>query len=450
MISVILGVYNHLENLPRVVDGWNRQIRQDFELIMCDDGSTDGTEEWAKDKPFTYVRQPNKGMRLAKSINNGLKEAKGDYALFVMGDSIPNPDYLENMIPYLNENAVLCGVRENVTKELEHISWDWRYEGRETQLDWDFGVIRDMEWARITGNGMLIPMKLLKKVGGWPEAFEGYGADDNFLSVKLYAEGAVFLDTPKAILRHIEHKVSEDNPKSVEIFRTETIKMFDKLREKIKPQQITLTFDDFGPSNSNIYFLEKLKENYPNLKVTLFTVPESTQSGELISLLDKPDFCNHIRKYDWIELCPHGWHHPDISQGRQPEFMDISYYETTRYIESVETIFSEAKLPYQKIFKAPQYKLSEAGKNAFKDQGWTIAVSGTGEFWPSDLPLTTTNWNIRQELPLRKKVVSYGHIQDLGNGMLECWENLVKMPSDTKFKFLSEVVDEKIGLPPHL
>lgn len=449
-ISVILGVFNHLKYLPKVIKAWENQTYKDFKIYVCDDGSTDGTDKWAKKQDFKYFRQENKGMRLAKNLNNGLKKATGEYALFVMGDSIPNKDYLEKMVPYLHDNSVLCGVRENVDNDMGHIGWDWRYRDREWQLEWDFGVIRDVEWAKITGNGMLIPMKVLKKVGYWPEEFEGYGGDDNYLAIKLYAEGLVFLDTPKAVLKHIEHRVIEDNPKSLRAFQKGARSTFDKLRKGISPQQITLTFDDFGPANSNIYFLEKLKENYSNLKVTLFMIPESRQSGELASIADKPEFCDYIRKCDWIELCPHGWHHPDLSAGVKPEFLDISYYETARYIESVEAIFSEVKLPYQRIFKAPQYKLSDVGKNAFRDREWTIAVSGTGAFWPDDIKITTTNWNIRQELPLRKKIISYGHIQDIGNGLHECWRSLLQMSVDTEFKFLSEVVDEKIGLPPHL
>jgi len=48
---------------------------------------------------------------------------------------------------------------------------------------------------------------------------------------------------------------------------------------------------------------------------------------------------------------------------------------------------------------------------------------------------------------LKKEVITYAHTQDIGNGLVECWENLLHMPLDAEFKFLSEAVDKKIGLP---
>lgn len=450
-ISVILGTYNQLDNLKRAVAGWEKQTYKDFKLYVCDDGSTDGTKEWAKKQSFQYFWQENKGMRLAKSLNNAIKVAKGKYCLFVMGDSVPIPEYLEKMAPYLNDNSVLCGVREDVTENMEHIKWDWRYRGREWQLKWDFSVIRDLEWAKITGNGLLIPMKLLKKVGMWPENYEGYGSEDNYLAVKLLAEDALFLDVPQAILKHIEHPIKLESLENIRRFQKGAGKIFKELKEKIKPQQITFTLDDFSPVNANLFFLEKLRDNYPNLKVTLFIIPETVQMGKAVSLLDRPEFCKQLSTYmDWIELCPHGWNHPDLSKGNKPEFIDMSYYETARYTQAIEEMFEEINLPYKKIFRPPQFKISEASKDALRDCGWTLSVSGTGEYWPRDIQLVTDNWNIRNNLPLRKKIITYGHVQDIGNGLHQCWGKLLQMHSSTEFKFLSEVVDEKIGIPKHL
>jgi len=47
-ISVVVATYNQLEYLPKVMGAWNKQTFKDYSLYLVDDGSTDGTKEWAK------------------------------------------------------------------------------------------------------------------------------------------------------------------------------------------------------------------------------------------------------------------------------------------------------------------------------------------------------------------------------------------------------------------
>jgi len=450
-ISVVVATYNQLEYLPKVMGAWNKQTFKDYSLYLVDDGSTDGTKEWAKKNAkklnFKYFWQENKGMRLARSINNALKVATGEYALFAMADSVPIATYLEEMKPWLDKNWVLCGVRENVDEDLNHIGWDWRFRGRESSLPLKFIPIRAFHTGRITGNGFLVPMWALKKIGYWPEDFVGYSSEDNYLMAQLFAEGLEVAETPQAILKHIEHPIREENIENKELLKGKLPMLYKKLAERLRPQTVCLNFDDFSPVNNNLFFLRKLKQNYPKLKVSLFIIPATTQTGSIETLTKHLDFCDELRKEsDWIELLPHGWHHPDRRQG-PPEFMDMSYFDTKNYIKMVDVMFKEVNLPYKKIFKAPQYAISRAAKDCFRDNGWVLAVDGEGELWPEDMKIVTWNWNISAPFQLRKTVISYGHIQDIGNGMIEYWHHLLQIPSDVNFKFLSEVVDEKIGLP---
>ena len=443
-ISVILGIYNHAHLLPKVLKAWETQTFQDFTVYICDDGSNDDPkavlETHKGDLRWKYYHQVNKGMRLAKSLNNGLREAHGEYALFVMGDSVPRSDYLESFVKYLDKNRVLCGVRETISEDGDHISWDWRYKSRQKQLGWRYVPIQAYQWSRITGNGLLVPMWAVKRVGGWPEDFVGYGCDDNYLAVQLFAEGLDFADVPGAVLRHIEHSAQPDNEESKKIFVRESEKIFEHLKEKLRPQIVCLNFDDFSPINSNLFFLRKLRENYPGLKVSLFITPSLEWQGQSMNLAQKQDFCDELRgELDWLELLPHGWHHPNVSEGFKAEFGEMSYFDASQYLKMVDELFEIVKLPYKKIFKPPQYEISEQAKNCFRDNGWTLCVDGTGEYWPDDIKTISYNWNIRNHFPLRKTVISYGHIQNIGNGMLECWENLLQMPLDAEFRFLSEL-----------
>ena len=89
LISVIVTVYNIREYLPKAVDSILSSTYQNLEVLLIDDGSTDGSEricdEYAKkDGRVRVVHQRNGGAYSAR--NTGLLEAKGDYLTFVDGD----------------------------------------------------------------------------------------------------------------------------------------------------------------------------------------------------------------------------------------------------------------------------------------------------------------------------------------------------------------------------
>jgi len=205
---------------------------------------------------------------------------------------------------------------------------------------------------------------------------------------------------------------------------------------------ICLTFDDFSPINNNIFFLKQLKRNYPGLKVTVFTIPETIQTGKIESWKDHMDLVEELKELDWLEYCPHGWNHPNQAQFDESmsfEFGNITFYETEKYIKMVDVFFKEIGLPYQKIFKAPQFNCSKAAKDCFRNYGWTLAIDKEAKEKPSDIKTIEWNWNIKNHLPDLPNIVGYAHIQSTGNGLLEWYEHLLEMPSDAKFMFLSEI-----------
>ena len=249
-ISVVIATYNQEKTIAKVLKGYNQQTFRNFAVYFCDDGSSDDTFKIAKKTkvnfPIKFYQQKHKGMRLAKNINQGLKEVKGEYAVFTMGDSIPKPDYLEQFSRWLERDMVLCGARENITIDGELINYDWRYKMRLHHLNLDYLRIYHHPWTRITGNGLLVPLWALKKVGLWPEDYVGWGCDDNILALRLYVLGLRFAEVPKARLQHVEHKILPESQENIEKFKKEARKELKKLRNKVKPQTVCLNFDDFS------------------------------------------------------------------------------------------------------------------------------------------------------------------------------------------------------------
>lgn len=103
--SIVVPAYNTLKSLPETINALRAQTFEDFEIIVVDDGSTDGTSDWVKAHPDPRVRlfrQDNRG--LAGARNGGIIAATGAFIGFCDGDDLWEPEKLEKHIAHLTKN----------------------------------------------------------------------------------------------------------------------------------------------------------------------------------------------------------------------------------------------------------------------------------------------------------------------------------------------------------
>lgn len=99
LISIIVPVYNAVDYLHQCLQGIQRQTFRNFEVILVDDGSTDGSAEICdafcrEDKRFRVIHKKNEGV--SASRNRGLDEAVGEWVCFIDRDDSILEDYLDN------------------------------------------------------------------------------------------------------------------------------------------------------------------------------------------------------------------------------------------------------------------------------------------------------------------------------------------------------------------
>lgn len=111
-VSIVIPVYNTENYLPRVLDSVLAQTVSDWELILVDDGSTDGSgaicdRYAAKDSRIHSLHTANNGSSAARNI--GMEQARGEWLLFIDSDDRVVPDALERLLAHTEEADVVVG-----------------------------------------------------------------------------------------------------------------------------------------------------------------------------------------------------------------------------------------------------------------------------------------------------------------------------------------------------
>lgn len=111
-VSVIMPTYNYGRFIERAIRSVQLQTYQDFEIVVVDDGSTDGTEEIVRridDKRIRYIKHPkNKGGNVAR--NTGIRAADGNYIAFLDSDDEWLPKKLALQIQMFSQSAKNVGM----------------------------------------------------------------------------------------------------------------------------------------------------------------------------------------------------------------------------------------------------------------------------------------------------------------------------------------------------
>lgn len=129
-ISVIVPVYNTEKYLRKCLDSIINQTYQDFEVIIVNDGSTDGSQKIIDKYIEKYqnrikcINKENGGLSSAR--NSGIEAAIGDYIIFVDSDDYIETNLFEQALPYMQKDIDLIKYKlvkvDDKYKELERIN----------------------------------------------------------------------------------------------------------------------------------------------------------------------------------------------------------------------------------------------------------------------------------------------------------------------------------------
>ena len=181
MISIIVPVYNVEEYLEECLESIQNQTYTNIEVIMINDGSTDGSKEICErfcqqDNRFKLVTQENQGLSAAR--NRGVKESVGQYIMFVDSDDVINTSVLEVLLPYMKMDVdiVECRMTRNKEEFFLNKTSTIAFEGNAKKAILNCIEIREVKFCPVT---KLYRREIVEKV----PFLEGYIYEDVFTGI---------------------------------------------------------------------------------------------------------------------------------------------------------------------------------------------------------------------------------------------------------------------------
>ena len=296
-VSVVIPTYNRAHSIERSIQSVLRQTFADFELIIVDDGSTDGTQDLVraiKDPRVRLVSMPQNGGPGA-ARNLGIREAVADWVAFQDSDDEWLPEKLERQMaralePGSNWVAVYCGmvtigsvidqaatrnqIRFRPGPEIAVVEGDIRASLFKTSF-----VSAQMLMARRVA---------LETVGGFDESFRVL--EDWDLALRLAALGPfAFVDQPLVLQRFSVDSVTRDGEKWVPARARLYAKHHDAMA--MAPtvlaehyRSLSGSYRRWGDRQTELDLLEKADRLHPaglSAKLRLWTLRLAAMTGRL-------------------------------------------------------------------------------------------------------------------------------------------------------------------------
>jgi glycosyltransferase involved in cell wall biosynthesis len=188
LVSVIVPVYNREAFVRETLESVFAQDYEPFEVIVVDDGSTDGSGDIVRSFDFVrYIRQENHGPAAAR--NAGIAVAQGEFLAFCDSDDLFLPHKLTVQVGHLLSHPELSGVM-----------------ARQEWITPPLNAVRDLVWGDVDGIqplSLVIRRAAMLEVGCFDPTL--WGPEDTDLLMRLREGGYEFLVLPEIVMRRRYH-----------------------------------------------------------------------------------------------------------------------------------------------------------------------------------------------------------------------------------------------------
>jgi glycosyltransferase involved in cell wall biosynthesis len=233
MISLIIPSYNNLQHLKNVYASIQKHAPE-AEVILMNDGSTDGTSEWFRELPASvnlqlYEQEERVGHTIL--YDTGIELATNDIVGILHADMIIGPLYIENMLKHLQPGKVVCATRIEPPlhpegKEKIIMDFGQDFDTLDVDAFEEFVMHKQEEELDRVTYGMFAPWILYKKdfqaIGGHDPLFAPFPYEDSDIFQRWILAGYELIQSRDAFVYHLTcrgHRWTEQVGKDDDYFK---------------------------------------------------------------------------------------------------------------------------------------------------------------------------------------------------------------------------------------
>lgn len=201
-VSVVIPVHND-PRIRKCLASILGQDHPDYEVIVVDDGSTDGTPQVIAEFQGVRVLRKEKG-GAASARNDGAALAQGEIVLFLDSDTVVDSDFVSKMAapfernPRIGMTHAIYGI-ENEDSFIARLIYE--------KCDYIFRNLDEMDFA--WSFGIAIRREVFRSIGMFDHQFPGAGSEDTDLAYRLCDGGHTIKLVREAVVRHHFHETLE-------------------------------------------------------------------------------------------------------------------------------------------------------------------------------------------------------------------------------------------------
>lgn len=290
--SIIIPTHNHLNLTRKCLESIEAHTPPgDFEIIVVDNGSSDGTPAYLKERQaagfLTAILNPH-NLGFAKACNQGARAAAGGFLVFLNNDTVVTPGWMQELCRLAREDPTLGAVGAKLLypdDTVQHAGVVFNGSGKVyhiyRHLHKDHPAVnKEREFQVLTAACLLVKREAFFKVGLFDEDFVN-GYEDVDLCLKLRQQGYRLLYNPRAVVYHLE---------------SQTAGRFD--HEKENARRLSQRWREMIQPDDQVYYQQD------GIKMTVYREPDGTTTAVMEDSNDNP-FWAQARTL--------------ASQGRRPE-----------------------------------------------------------------------------------------------------------------------------------
>ena len=227
-VALLITTFNRPDALNLVFASVAKQSRLPDEVIICDDGSNQKTSgvitSWSRRLPTRHVWSSDMDFRAALTRNLGILKSRSEVLVFVDGDCLLPPYFVEQHVKLVEPGFLVSGGRHLLSVEqtnsvlsgtLEHsaVFNHWKFSS------WPLGPLRNLSsknWEGVRTCNLSVYREDALRIAGFDESYVGWGREDSDFVVRLIHSGVkIRSGRLAACVAHLYHPESPRDRLSV-------------------------------------------------------------------------------------------------------------------------------------------------------------------------------------------------------------------------------------------